>query len=1215
MKKTLLSLLAAGAVALSAQAKVGDDLTAKYLKNADFSQDEPVVGRICTYDYDMAHGTYLLFGQQAVSGWTALNPSDNIQIMENSGSPAREDGANARAAGVFAIGAYDEDGNHVAELGGVYYVPDFNSNGDEAEGNALGMIAVWQSGIQYTQTVTLPAGCYTIQIPTWNAAGTGTIATNLCGFIADNGKKYVIDKTSYAADAEWMMDEVTFILDEETSGVISLGYTSTNAGSGAMPHLFFDYVKIIEADPAPIIKAEVDALKEQLLPLLEDGDELGVDTKNGWNVYNDDNATLEDVQKAIDDQKEINANNMTDFTDFFLNNAHFNLGTPLDNGVCTYAKDMGDNGTTYFGMQPIPSWTPNNPGKDGQASGLFAVGSGENAWLGSKNQGYVAPDTKADGSTEGNVFGFVGCWTSSSYYTQNVTLPAGSYTITIPTYNSTGGTDAIAKNLCGFIAADGTEYLAETTVFPVNKWSNETIKFTLDEETSGVISIGYTSANLGSGKQPHLFIDEFTLKYNGKLDVDPSLLALQGAVRTAEEYLGTGEYEEALRSDLEAAIAKGQELVTSKSDNSAVNTAAATTLNDLVAEIRVSMTAYEKFDTFVKETLPAVISEYEGNDDMADLKSYLEDNLLSEYESALGDYLYSAKQIEEAIAGLDTVIVEYTQKAFDAAVAAGGEHSINITKLFPEKNLAYADSNVNGWANETGTGAFLSRVQTAEVWNQAAFNVHQTLENMPAGVYEIKANGYYRTAANVDNYPAWQADEVSGVAYIYAGLNQTLMHNVAEYAVEENDGHHGAEVEGMFFSNSNDDAHYSFYELNEAENTVVTALAEAGDLTFGVKGADLSDNAWVVWGGFTVTYKGTVGMEDALAEAVKNLIAEAELYYDDDSAALVDKAGENLDEAIANGKAAIEGTVEQKVAALDELKEAIAYAKNCSSVMAKWMDTRALYNNILSWIDFESESSELDELLGIEPEEGVESIEAVEKIMASFPKAWSAYALGQSEYKAGMPSATEENPFEITDIILNASFEDADSETGMGLNVWNVEKKDGDTGIKENANATYTMSGCDGDYLFNTWNQGTVGYAISQDIYLPAGFYKLTCVVATDAEKTVNVNAGKATALYTGADGVDEEGATIGSKSIGVEMEVVFGSEGEILTVGTSANETWYKVDNFRLYYLGTTAPTGVESVVAKDVLKGAAIYDLSGRKVSKAQKGIYIMNGKKVAF
>jgi hypothetical protein len=59
----------------------------------------------------------------------------------------------------------------------------------------------------------------------------------------------------------------------------------------------------------------------------------------------------------------------------------------------------------------------------------------------------------------------------------------------------------------------------------------------------------------------------------------------------------------------------------------------------------------------------------------------------------------------------------------------------------------------------------------------------------------------------------------------------------------------------------------------------------------------------------------------------------------------------------------------------------------------------------------------------------------------------------------------------------------------------------------------------------------------------------------------------------------------------------------------------WAPIDNFALYYLGTEAPDAVKSIDAADasILAGKEIYNLAGQKVGKAQKGIYIIGGRKV--
>ena len=134
----------------------------------------------------------------------------------------------------------------------------------------------------------------------------------------------------------------------------------------------------------------------------------------------------------------------------------------------------------------------------------------------------------------------------------------------------------------------------------------------------------------------------------------------------------------------------------------------------------------------------------------------------------------------------------------------------------------------------------------------------------------------------------------------------------------------------------------------------------------------------------------------------------------------------------------------------------------------------------------------------------------------------------------------------MTGAIVNPSFE-------LGTaNGWTYAASQ-DHGAKENGNATYTMSNNDGKYVFNIWPKGN---AISQTIEgLPNGTYKLQAVIATDGGKKVQLNANDknvqidATGKETGVEGEVEFEVTDGKATIGVE----------------GVDESWYKVDNFRL--------------------------------------------------
>lgn len=135
---------------------------------------------------------------------------------------------------------------------------------------------------------------------------------------------------------------------------------------------------------------------------------------------------------------------------------------------------------------------------------------------------------------------------------------------------------------------------------------------------------------------------------------------------------------------------------------------------------------------------------------------------------------------------------------------------------------------------------------------------------------------------------------------------------------------------------------------------------------------------------------------------------------------------------------------------------------------------------------------------------------------------------------------------DMTGAIVNPSFELGNA------NGWTYAASD-DHGAKENSNGNYTMSNNDGKYVFNIWPKGN---AISQTIEgLPNGTYKLQAVIATDGGKKVQLNANDknvqidATGKETGVEGEVEFEVTDGKATIGAE----------------GVDESWYKVDNFRL--------------------------------------------------
>ena len=183
-----------------------------------------------------------------------------------------------------------------------------------------------------------------------------------------------------------------------------------------------------------------------------------------------------------------------------LKNLEFNDGTFVGANVRTYAKDITGNETS--GLNEVDGWDVPANG-DARAGGQFRYGA--SYFLGTS--GYTVPATNSEGATTGGALGINAVWTGKAQYTQNVFLEAGTYTLSFAVYNAKGGKEKISKNLFGFIADDGTEFLYQGTTFPTDQWITFQVSFVLQEGVYGKLSLGYTAADKASAAMPHLFVD------------------------------------------------------------------------------------------------------------------------------------------------------------------------------------------------------------------------------------------------------------------------------------------------------------------------------------------------------------------------------------------------------------------------------------------------------------------------------------------------------------------------------------------------------------------------------------------------------------------------------------------------------------------------------------------------------------------------------------
>ena len=169
----------------------------------------------------------------------------------------------------------------------------------------------------------------------------------------------------------------------------------------------------------------------------------------------------------------------------------------------------------------------------------------------------------------------------------------------------------------------------------------------------------------------------------------------------------------------------------------------------------------------------------------------------------------------------------------------------------------------------------------------------------------------------------------------------------------------------------------------------------------------------------------------------------------------------------------------------------------------------------------------------------------------------------------------------------------------------------------------------DGTYLFGVWDGSTNKQArIHQSITLPAGDYRLTVDMQASNRTTADrvgkqrLFAGDNVAYFRDQVLSAGQGDLIPLQTVSLSFSVPAG--GETLSIGVDTSdaphETWYKIDNFRLYRILQQAaildPTDAISLPRVSLPSSSATYDLNGRLISKGEKQpgmIVIKGGKKL--
>ena len=558
-RKLLLSLAVSLLSTVGAWAQT--DVTSTYLTNADFSVTTAIDNHLCGYGKDMSGKGTTYYGFQAVDGWTSV-----VESGDNSNASYPNSGM---GAAVFAYGS-------TAEMKGNNKTAPATAPDGAVVGQCFGFFGVWGCGGYYYQDVTFPAGKYTLTFPIYNQSGTQA-NTTYTGFFPTSGTNRTVAINTTVG--EWVNQTVTFTLAEETEGQIRIGYKSTGNGSGANPHIFIDCVKIEYT--AAVVKDALEAAlnnANKANAILTD-DDLAAAITTAQDVFDNADATQEQVNTAatalnaaIDAAYAAAMPAETGDVSFLLTNPGFEACTVTETNAAATASAAPLNIEGGWEQTSSAAWSSSavvEYGGAGQVNGLNAP---------------AADNAGNAGKTLGISIGWNG---SVAYRSETIKLPAGGYTLKINAYNALTSATQF-KSLFGFVPTSGSGTLSTKTAFASETWETDEVSFTLTEATEGRIQIGGQASNAGSGSHAKVFFDNITISYQSpivaaKAAYTEAKAAAEAALANEDYAAVTGDEKTALENAINAAEPTTKEGYE----------AAATTLNEAAAAFKAAKAAYE----------------------------------------------------------------------------------------------------------------------------------------------------------------------------------------------------------------------------------------------------------------------------------------------------------------------------------------------------------------------------------------------------------------------------------------------------------------------------------------------------------------------------------------------------------------------------------------------------------------------------------------------
>lgn len=214
---------------------------------------------------------------------------------------------------------------------------------------------------------------------------------------------------------------------------------------------------------------------------------------------------------------------------------------------------------------------------------------------------------------------------------------------------------------------------------------------------------------------------------------------------------------------------------------------------------------------------------------------------------------------EEKLAEYDGIVWQAVCDLLTNGTPANGSGQFDITSLVENPTF---DTSVAGW-DVTGTAGINATYGVAEFFNQPDVSLTQTLANMPAGTYTLKAQAFYRSTAWRDaTYYYRQGTDVVKANFLLGNQSVPVcnIYDQSRYQPAYLSGNAGGSNQKM----APDSMHgaSAAFDIGQYWNLLSTTTDAAGNLTFGLNIVGGLENDWMCFDNFRLYYGAAAAVVD-----------------------------------------------------------------------------------------------------------------------------------------------------------------------------------------------------------------------------------------------------------------------------------------------------------------------------------------------------------------